>query len=246
MKVSVITVAFESEEEIARTIESVLEQDYAVMEYWIIDGASKDKTVEIAGQYSERFREKGIAYHIVSEPDEGIYDAMNKGIAMSRGQIIGMINSGDTYTIDAVSSAVTAFEKTPCDIVFGNIVIYTSKGRRLEKKARLRKHYQTSRDWNHPSMFVKSELYKEFPFGNKGVHDDYAFYLKMRKHNRKIVVLDRVMANFFMGGASNKKGVRAAWRRIQDRYRDCYLENGYSRWYILECIFIETVKWILG
>ncbi len=246
MKVSVITVALQSEAEIRRTIESILAQDYSVMEYWIIEGAGTDKTVEIAAQYGERFQERGASYHVISEPDEGIYDAMNKGIRLSTGEIIGILNSGDTYEPDAVSTAVKTFEENGCDLMFGNVIINKANGTNFQKKARQRKGYQTSRDWNHTTMFVRSELYKQNLFANKGIHDDYAFYLKMRKQNCKVVVADKVMANFYMGGASNQKELKAAWRRIQDRYQYCYRANGYSRWYFLECVFMETVKWILG
>lgn len=246
MKVSVITISYNCEMGIEETIKSVLKQDYGELEYWIIDGLSTDNTVEKAKQFCVDFSRRGVDYHIISEPDEGIYDAMNKGIGLATGEIIGILNSGDVYEDDAISTAVKTFEASKCDLVFGNITINKANGKCFEKKARQRRGYQTSRDWNHPTMFVKSELYKRFPFANKGIHDDYGFYLKMRKQGRKVVVVDKVMANFYMGGASNQKNVKAAWRRIQDRYRYCYLENGYSRWYLLECIFMETVKWILG
>lgn len=246
MKVSVVTIAYNGESEIESTIESVLMQDYQDLEYWIIDGKSKDKTVEKAEQFRERFKEKNIEYHIVSEPDKGIYDAMNKGIGLATGDVIGLINSGDRYEPDAVSTAVNTFRESGCDLMFGNIAIYKTNGKCFEKKAKQRKRYQTSRDWNHPTMFVKSELYKQYPFQNKGIHDDYAFYLKMRKQGRKVTVADKRMASFSLGGASNQKSFKAAWKRIQDRYRYCYRENGYSRLYFVECLMIETAKWILG
>ena len=95
-------------------------------------------------------------------------------------------------------------------------------------------------------MFVRAQLYKENPFLNKGIHDDYGFYLKMRKQNRKIALADRVLANFKMGGASNKKSLKAARKRIWDRYLYCYRINGYSRWYLAECVVIEAAKWVMG
>jgi glycosyltransferase involved in cell wall biosynthesis len=246
IKVSVITVTYNSEAYIAHTIESVLKQDYESIEYWIIDGASTDKTVEIAREYSGRFQEKGWDYHIVSESDAGIYDAMNKGIRLATGNIIGIINSEDSYEPDAVKTAVNTFDTTDCEIMFGNLLVYKTNGHKFVKRGKLSDFYQTSRNWNHPTMFVKSELYKQYPFENKGIHDDYAFYLKMRRQNRKVVVVDKQMAIFRMGGTSNKKGIKAAWKRMQDRYHYCYRENGYSRWYFLECLFIEAAKWILG
>ena len=97
MKTTIITVSYNSEATISRTIESVLMQEYRPLEYLVIDGDSKDKTVAIANSYGDRFRERGISFRIVSEPDKGIYDAMNKGIALATGEVIGILNSDDRY-----------------------------------------------------------------------------------------------------------------------------------------------------
>ena len=97
MKVSIITICFNSEAVIRKTIESVLNQTYTDIEYIIIDGASKDKTVEIAESYRLSLEGKGITFNVYSEPDKGIYDAMNKGINKATGELVGLINSGDWY-----------------------------------------------------------------------------------------------------------------------------------------------------
>lgn len=246
MRVSIITIAYNSEAEIGRTIESVLAQNYSDMEYLVIDGASTDGTVAKAQAYRQAFQKKGIDYRIYSEPDRGIYDAMNKGILQAQGDIIGIINSGDRYEPRAVQTAVRTFQKKNCELLFGNVRIYVNDRQGFVKKARQRRFYQTSRDWNHPSMFVKSELYKQYPFRGLGIHDDYGFYLRMRKQKRRIVVVNRLMASFQMGGASNHKSLREAKKRILDRYRFCYRINGYSRLYLAECIGIEVAKWLFG
>lgn len=246
MKVSVITVVYNGENIIERTLESVYCQRYENLEYWVIDGASTDDTLEKVKQYEERFLQKGIDFHYISEPDQGIYDAMNKGIRLVTGDIIGFINAGDTYEEEAVSIAVDKFEETGCDLLFGDLQIITSKGRTIKKKARQRRFYQTSRDWNHPGMFVKTEWYRKYPFANKGIHDDYAFYLKMRKQKCKIVVVNQRMATFRMGGVSNERNWKSVKKRIHDRYRYCYRENGYGRWYLAECVLTEVAKWFLG
>ena len=245
MKVSIITVSYNSEKTIAHTIESVLAQTYDDIEYWIIDGKSSDGTVTLAESYCSVMEQKGITYHILSEPDGGIYDAMNKGIRLATGDVIGIINSDDWYEPDAVQTAVQIFEQTGCDLMFANIRMHKADGSTFIKKARLRK-FQTSRDWNHPTTFVKAELYKNYPFRNKGIHDDYGFFLQMRSQNRKIVIVNQILANFHMGGASNHKDLRASVKRIRDRYRYCYRINGYSRWYLVECVAIEAAKFILG
>lgn len=243
--VSIITVAYNSENCIKRTMDSVLAQTYNDMEYLIIDGKSTDKTVEIAESYRPAMEEKGIHFRIISEPDGGIYDAMNKGIRLAQGEIIGLLNSDDTYEPDAVGTVVETFQAEECELMFANIRIHKQDGSSFIKKARLR-NFQTSRDWNHPTTFVKAELYKEYPFRNLGIHDDYGFYLQMKKQNRKIVTVDKVLANFRMGGASNHKSLKAAKKRISDRYKYCYRINGYSRLYIIECIMIEAAKMLLG
>ena len=90
MKVSIITVSYNSEKTIAHTIESVLAQTYDDIEYWIIDGKSSDGSVALAESYCNAMEQKGIIYHILSEPDGGIYDAMNKGIRLATGDVIGI------------------------------------------------------------------------------------------------------------------------------------------------------------
>ena len=244
-KFSIVTIAYNSEAVIARTIESVLEQEYRPLEYRIIDGASADNTVSVAESYRERMEQAGVEFYVDSEPDHGIYDAMNKGIARATGSVIGLLNSGDWYEPHALQTAADAFETRRCDLLFGNIRLHRTDGSTLVKKARLRR-FQTSRDWNHPTMFVRAGLYKENPFPCRGIHDDYGFYLKMVKKGVKIITLDRILANFQMGGASNQKSLKAAKGRIRDRYLWCYRANGYSRWYLAECIAIEAAKWILG
>lgn len=244
---SIITVTYNCENTIAETIESVLRQSCKELqlEYWIIDGKSTDRTLETVLGYSRRMEEQGIAYSVVSEPDGGIYDAMNKGIRMADADVIGFLNSGDWYEPDTLKVVQKVFAKTHCDLMFGHVRIYRQDGRAFIKKARQRK-YQSSADWNHPTMFVRSGLYKEYPFLNKGIHDDYGFYLRMRKLPVRIVTADRVLANYRMGGVSNRREIRAVFQRIRDRYLYCYRVNGYSRWYLAECVMIETVKYLLG
>lgn len=245
MTVSIITVAYNSEKSIGHTIESVLAQTYTNIEYWIIDGVSKDRTVEVAESYRSALEAKGITFHVVSEPDGGIYDAMNKGIRLATGDIIGILNSDDWYEPDTVQTVVETFEKEHCELMYANIRMHKTDGTTFVKRARQRR-FQTSRDWNHPTTFVRADIYKQNPFRDLGIHDDYGFFLQMRKQNRRIVIVDKVLANFQMGGASNHKDFKAAQKRIIDRYKYCYRINGYSRWYMLECVAIEAAKMILG
>lgn len=247
MIISIITVAYNSEKSIGHTIESILRQDNSPiqLEYIIIDGKSSDHTVEIAEQYRSQMEARGIRYRIFSEPDQGIYDAMNKGIRLAEGDVIGILNSDDWYEPETIRTVGEVFGNTQCDLMYANIRMHRKDGSTFVKRARSRR-FQTSRDWNHPTTFVKARIYKENPFRNLGIHDDYGFFLQMKRQGRYIVIVDRVLANFRMGGASNKKDFRAAGQRIMDRYRYCYRINGYSRLYMVECIAIEAAKLLLG
>ena len=243
--VSIVTVTYNSERTLGITMESVLTQTYDRIEYLIIDGASSDGAVSLAESYKERMEQKGICLRIVSEPDSGIYDAMNKGIQLAEGDIIGILNSNDWYEPDTVETVVKEFAQENCDLLFANIRMHKRDGSSFVKKARIRS-FQTSRDWNHPTMFVRADVYKSHPFRNKGIHDDYGCYLQIAKEGYRMITLDKVLANFRMGGVSNHKSLKEAVQRIKDRYRWCYRVNGYSRWYLLECIAIEAAKMLLG
>ena len=245
MLVSIITICFNSEAVIRKTIESVLAQTYDQIEYLIVDGASHDNTVSIAQEYAERFRERGYFYRIFSEPDKGIYDAMNKGIRHSTGELIGMINSGDWYEPDAVETAVNAYEKDPYELFYADINLIRADGSVMVKHSKM-DHFPTSRHWNHPTMFVPRATYNELGlYRNEGIHDDFEFFLRARRENKKITIVNKTIANFVTGGASNDKSLAKCKKRCLDRYRD-YRLNGYSRLAMLECVGIEAAKYILS
>ena len=136
--VSMITAAYNSEATIRDTIEGVLHQTYPYIEYIIVDGLSTDKTVEIAESYRQAFSERGYAYRIISEKDNGIYEAMNKGIAMATGDLVGLINSDDWYEPEAAACAAKAWQKTHYDMMYADLRMYKRDGTVLVKKARYR------------------------------------------------------------------------------------------------------------
>lgn len=245
MLVSVITICFNSEAVIRKTIESVLAQSWPEVEYLIIDGASKDNTVAIAREYKPAFAEKEYSYHIFSEPDKGIYDAMNKGIKKSTGEIIGLINSGDWYEPIAVQTAAEAYQKDAYELFYADINLIKADGSLMVKHSR-NDRFPTSRHWNHPTMFVPRKTYDELGlYRCEGIHDDFEFFLRARRAEKKITIAPQTIANFVTGGASNSKSFAKCKARCLDRYRD-YRLNGYSRLSILECVGIEAAKFILS
>ncbi|MBR5767003.1 MAG: glycosyltransferase [Lachnospiraceae bacterium] len=243
-EVSLITVAYNSEATIGRTIESVLAQTVSPKEHIIIDGASKDSTVSVAEGYREAFEKKGISYIIVSEPDNGIYDAMNKGIGRATGDIIGMINSDDWYEPCAVETVLNAYAKEEFDMFYADLRMHMPNGRTFIKHSRNRK-YATSRDWNHPTTFITKAMYDKYKYRNETIHDDYDLILRLKKAGARIVVKNVVIADFTMNGTSHEKSLKKAMERVRIKY-GIYRDNGYSPLYFPECFIVEMAKLLIG
>ncbi len=244
MLCSIITVCLNAERTIAQTIESVLNQTDPEIEYIIMDGGSTDDTLKIAEGYREAFARKGYIYKIHSGPDKGIYDAMNKGIGRAKGKLIGIINSDDWYEPEAVETMKALYAETGFDLAFADIRMHMTNGRTFIKRARLRR-YVTSRDWNHPTQFVRREVYDRFRYACENISDDMDLYFRVRMAGYRIRIVNRTLANFRMGGVSSRIPLKEVGERIKRRYR-IYRKNGYSCFYIFECVGFEVIKYILA
>ncbi len=240
--VSIVTVCYNSEATIRDTLESVLNQTYTNIEYIIVDGGSSDGTMRIVEEYRRRFEQRGMRYVVSSEPDQGIYDAMNKGTGKATGKLVGILNSDDWYEPIAVERVADTFEKTGFDMFYADLRLVKENGEMI-KHSRYRK-FATSRDWNHPTTFLRREIYDRFQYACETIHDDWDLVLKVRNAGYKIVVLNEVLANFRVGGESNNGGLKKAIKRCKQRYA-IYRKNNMSRWYLVECIAIEAAKMIL-
>ena len=117
-------------------------------------------------------------------------------------------------------------------------------GKTFVKKARFRQ-YTTSRDWNHPTQFVRRRVYDRFKYKCENISDDMDFYFKVKRAGMKICVINETLANFTMGGVSSRIPLKEVKERILRRYR-IYRNNGYSRFYIFECVGFEIIKYILA
>ena len=242
--VSITTVAFNSAQTIARTIESVLNQTYENIEYIIVDGASTDDTVKIAKNYEQNFKEKGYIYKIISEPDNGMYDAINKGIRNAAGKIIGNINSDDWYELDAVEKVVSVYKETDFDFFYADLRMIYSSERTIIKPAKKCSKIITSRKWNHPTQFATKEFYMKEPYKCQNMHDDLDVMIRAYKKGYHVEVLNEVLANFTMEGMSHKREIKASLLRCRWKY-EIYRNNGCSRLYFIECFMTELIKLIL-
>ncbi len=243
-RISIITVTYNSAATVAETVRSVLSQTFSPLEYIVMDGASGDDTVSIVEGYRKEFEDKGIRLTVISEPDNGMYDAMNKGIRISSGDVIGIINSDDWYEPDALKTVANEYSSQPFDLFYADLRLVFPGGRSFVKHSRYRR-YATSRDWNHPTTFIAKTVYDHDLYRTETIHDDYDLILRIRKQNIRIRVVNKVLANFRMNGVSHSRSVSAAIKSIKLKYR-IYRQNGYSRLYIIEPLMEEVGKLIIG
>lgn len=224
MKVSIITVSYQSAATIESCIQSVIGQDYPDIEYIVIDGASTDGTLEVISGYRDK-----IAV-VVSEPDEGIYFAMNKGLELATGDVIGMLNSDDLYASNhVISDVVKAMKDSGADSCYGNLVyvdrLQTDKVLRTWKAGDYKKE-AFLKGWMppHPTFFLRRDCYSQFGKFNTVLRTsaDYELMLRMLyKHGREAVYLDETLVLMRAGGQSNvsfknrlkaNREDRLAWR----------------------------------
>ncbi len=213
--VSIITVVYNGAATLERTIRSVLSLSYPNIEYIIIDGGSSDGTLELLKRYEDRID------LWVSEKDQGIYDAMNKGLALCTGDWIGLINADDHYDVDAVQWAMDAGSGKPeINIVHGDILIAYPNGQRKVKHAKrsgfLLKYWEMV--FNHPSFFVRRSYYADHLFDLRfRICGDHAWTLRayLEKPDQFLYV-PKPLATFTIGGASTTIPLRKV---LDERWR---------------------------
>ncbi len=207
MKISIITIAYNSGHSIADAIQSVLAQTYPNIEYVIVDGKSKDNTVEVVKSFGDRISQ------FVSEPDKGIYDALNKGIKMATGDIIGFMHSDDLFASDDIIEKVAAlFVKHDVDSIYGDLqYVYKNDTNKVLR-------YWRSGDFSirklkmgwmppHPTFYVKKKVYDQYGLFNTNfrIAADYDTMLRfLGKYRISTMYLPEVMVKMRVGGASNR------------------------------------------
>lgn len=207
MKISIITVVFNNRNTVKSAIESVLAQLYPNIEYIIIDGASTDGTLDVIKEY-------GSAIHqVVSEQDAGIYDAMNKGIKLCTGDVIGILNSDDVYENNQVVSTVMEAFSSDYDLalVYGDLVYVKSDDlnqvvRKWTSESYYSDFFEDGHVPPHPSLFIKKTVYQEVGLFdlNMRLAADYEFMLRLFKlHQFKSKYINRLFVRMRLGGATN-------------------------------------------
>lgn len=215
MKISIITVCFNSEKTIEQTIKSVLSQDIEDLEYIIVDGQSSDKTLEIINKYKENISV------LISESDSGIYNAMNKGIAISTGEVIGIINSDDWYEAGAVKAVIDCFSKPETKIVYGNMNMVDGEEILGKWPVNELKEIRYRMVLPHPTVFIRKEVYNQYKMfdENYELAADYELLLRLYNKGIKFTYLDKMIANFRINGASAKRAQKCAEEAYEIAYK---------------------------
>ena len=259
-KISIITPVYNSVSTIERTILSVINQNVIEIEYIIVDGLSSDGTDTIIKKYSNYIS------RYIREKDNGVYDAINKGIAVASGDIIGIINSDDWYENGCIKNVLDTFQCSDCDIVYGDFNIYDGK-EKLVKRAGDLKRICIEMVIPHPTVFVKKSVYDRIGKFNTeyNIAADYDLMLKGYMSNLKFGYISKIIANFSLGGLSttNALDCKEETQKIMgnwidnDVLTDCFEEllepelvvhgaGFWGRWIVdrLKKLYTNKIIWI--
>lgn len=220
MKITLITVCYNSEATIKDTLESVLAQTFKNYEYLIIDGMSKDKTVNIIKEYEPKFHGK---LKWISEKDSGLYDAMNKGIKMATGDIIGIINSDDVLASHkALEFIEKTFVKNNCSGTYSDLEIRDEETMTKVVRKFIAKTGDYKLGWHppHPTLYLKKEVYQKFGNYNQEykIAADYDFMLRiMKEPSVKLRYIPKTLVYMRSGGVSTD-GLKGYFKSFKESY----------------------------
>ena len=245
MKISIITTAFNSAHTLRDTMESVLRQGYTDYEYIVVDGSSKDGTVDLIREYEPRFEGR---MRWISEPDRGIYDAMNKGVAMATGDVVGLLNSDDFYASDDILETIAREFSTldKPDAIYGDVhyvdAVDTTKivryysSRKFTRKRMLMGYMPA-----HPSFYVRRECYERYGTFDTSyrVAADFDNLLRLVYINRiRMRYVSKDFVAMRIGGASTS-GINSHLHIIADHFAS-FKKNGLRPSYF--CYFLRYVN----
>jgi len=208
-KLTVVTVVFNSGQSLEKTIQSVLQQDYPRLEYIIIDGGSTDGTLDIVARYADR-----IAYW-VSERDEGIYDAMNKGIDAATGDLICFMNAGDTFYAPETVSGMIVHNTPDVDVLYGDRVLVGPEHETYEKAQPLESFYRQM-PFGHQSAFVRTHLMQHYHYSTEyRLSSDYDLLLKLYHRKYTFKYTDMPVCRFPLDGRSSTDKILSSYEALK-------------------------------
>lgn len=247
MKVTLITVSYNSQETLKDTIDSVKNQTYDNIEYILVDGRSIDETINIIRYYEKTFKESKKEYRWISEKDEGIYDAINKGIKMASGDIIGILNSDDYFYDDnVIKDVVGEFETKNIDCLYGNMIYVDPNSKKIVRRWVSKEFKQGlfEKSWTpgHPSFYCKKEFFEKYGLYKvdyKIAADVELMYRFLDKNNLKSIYYDRYMVTMRQGGISSS-GLKSTIT-ITKEMRKAIRANG-GKFNLIKYLFYKSLK----
>ena len=235
MKISIITAVYNNSETIGECIQSVLTQAYPDLEYIIIDGGSTDGTTEVIRPYRAKIA------RWVSEPDSGIYSALNKGLNLATGEAVGILHSDDIYAHNrVVEKVVEAFGKSGADSVYGDLKYVDKKNpnrviRRWKSSPFIQGKFRYGWMPPHPTFFVKKKVFENYGGFNENLRiaADYELMLRfLEKHRISTHYLPEVLIHMRIGGISNR-GLRNLWTKSREDFLAWKLNGLHGSFYTI-------------
>lgn len=241
MKISIITVCWNSEKYLKNAIESVLSQTYPDIEYIIVDGGSKDDTLDIVKEYEPQFNGR---MKWISEQDKGIYDAMNKGVQLATGNVVGLINSDDFFIDNqSIEKIMSVFVEKQVDCVYADLYyVKEDDTSTIVRKWQTGERQSFKDGWHpaHPTFYIKKEIYNKY-----GLFDlkyriaaDFEIMLRfLEKHKATSYYVKDYLVKMRLGGESNRSLENI--KRGNKEIRDAFAKNDisipfyytYKRWF---------------
>lgn len=206
MKISIVTVTYNAERFLENCIASVVSQKFANIEYIIIDGASTDSTLHIVSRFNDKITK------IVSEKDNGMYDALNKGIKMATGDVVGLLNADDFFADNEVVGEIAdAFLQSGADVLYGDLwYVDQNNPDKVLRRWKSKPYHHDMFQWGwmpaHPTFYAKRELFEQLGYYrlDMGSAADYELMIRfMHKFKSKAVYLPKLMVKMRAGGMSN-------------------------------------------
>lgn len=231
MKVSIITVVYNNEKTIADAIESVLSQSYPNIEHIIVDGKSKDGTMTVVNRYKHKLGP------VVSEKDEGLYDAMNKGIKLATGDIVGILNSDDfLYDNEVIQKIVDAFKDNSTQATIANVVFVDQQELKIKRFYGAKKWNPSKFAWGqappHPSFFARRNLFEQYGYYKTDYEIAADFELMVRfllLHKISWKYLPLITTKMRLGGKSTRN-FNSVVINNREKLRACKTNKVYSNY----------------
>lgn len=238
--ISIITVCRNAEACIEATMDSILSQTFRPIEYIIIDGASTDRTLALIQEREAAFRSRGIAFRWLSEPDGGIYDAMNKGIRLASGRWLNFMNAGDGFHDVEVLADIFSREEYPSEVgvIYGDTELRLSFGS-VEMRPKPLEYMKKKMPFCHQSTFVRAEEMKAHPFDlTYPFAADYAFFYQYYQRGGGFRYVNRLVAYFESEeGASSRNRLKV--NREYARIHGVDQTLRWRLWYVFKCLRVK-------